>query len=103
MRSIAARRRVDFQTPVRYTLPMSSNDYIVITGGRNLNEEGEDKNIRKEEERSSRKALEDQGIFLDERGEQVLSNEPQDQFSKKLKDIGGIEILSSEEGENENE
>lgn len=77
---------------------MSSNDYIVITGSHNLNDDSEDEeDTRKEGEDSSRRALEGQGIFLDQEGDEPISAEPSDEFSKKLQELGGIEIISNED------
>lgn len=79
---------------------MSTDDYIVITGSHNLDE---DKNIdeapKTEEGEPSTKTLEKQGIFIDRKDKESLNVESHDDFSKILQEVSGIEILVSEDEE----
>ena len=83
-----------------------SDDYIIITGSRNLDEGSSDSDavVHEEKDDASLRALEGQGISIigNEHNEpHETSNEPEplDQFSRELMDEGGIEIVSADEEE----
>ncbi|MBI5400975.1 MAG: hypothetical protein HZB12_02580 [Candidatus Yonathbacteria bacterium] len=79
---------------------MSSDDYIIITESRNMGDDkGDTEGIQDEEVDSSRRALEGQGIFLDQENGEAMNLKPHDEFSKELKEVGGIEIITSGEGQ----
>ena len=86
---------------MRYTSPMSSNDYIIVVDSRDLGDDATntDTNIHEEADEASLRALEKQGIFLEESGDAVFSTEPRDNFSKELQDISGIEIVHEDDDE----
>lgn len=81
-----------------------SDDYIIITGSRNLDEgsSNSDATVHEEREDASLRALEGQGIsILDKEARQATNTDdkPRDQFSRELMDEGGIEIVSANEEE----
>lgn len=85
-----------------------SDDYIIITESHDLDNGPirSDVKIHEEKDDASLLALEKQGISIigDEYNEpQETNNEPEhfEQFSRELMDEGGIEIVSGEEGEEE--
>lgn len=85
-----------------------SDDYIIITGSRNLDEgsSNSDAVVHEEGEDASLRALEGQGISIigaEHNEPHETSNEPEhlDQFSRELMDEGGIEIVSGDESEEE--
>lgn len=76
---------------------MGANDYIIITSSQDLNEDQKaDEGMTKEEEDSSRHTLEAQGIFLDPEDMGPTPTGTHDEFSKQLQEIGGIEIIPTE-------
>lgn len=85
---------------------MAEDDYILITGSRNLSDLDDNQEIdeqtQKEGDAPSRLALEGQGVFLDIMGDDdtthVPNTVPHDDFSKELQELSGIEIIPSEEG-----
>lgn len=80
---------------------MKSDNYIIVTGSHNLNDDdqGTGEVANKEKDDSSRRVLEEQGIFLDQESSEPKNTDPSDEFTKQLQEIGGIEIIKSEEGE----
>lgn len=79
---------------------MSSNDYIIITESHDLSDDKgtiDETTTPKEGEESTRRMLEGQGIFLDQEGDETVSAESSDDFSKKLQELGGIEIIQNED------
>lgn len=78
----------------------SPNDYILVTGSRNLNDDVGDSNAKApEDDATSLHVLEGQGISILNEKESLASEEPRDQLSRELMDQGGIEIVSSDEEE----
>ena len=83
-----------------------SDDYIIITGSRNLDEgsSNSDAVVHEEGEDASLRALEGQGISIlgeETRQSTNTETEPRDQFSRELMDEGGIEIVTGDESEEE--
>jgi len=79
---------------------MKSDNFIIVTGSRNLgdDEKIEIENTNIEGDDSSRRVLEEQGIFLEQENNDSLEAEAShEEFSKKLQEIGGIEIIKSED------
>lgn len=84
---------------------MAEDDYILITGSHNLSDLNDNNDIneqaQKEGDASSRLALERQGVFLDIMDDSETahssSGAPQDDFSKELQELSGIEIIPNEE------
>lgn len=81
-----------------------TDDYIIITGSRNLNDDTANPDDRPsalegETEDVSLRTLQKQGIFLEKDTEPPVRAKPLDEFSKELFEQSGIEIVSSEEGE----
>ncbi|MFZ2303728.1 MAG: hypothetical protein WAV98_02990 [Minisyncoccia bacterium] len=86
----------------------SSDDYIIITESHNLDKGPirSDMKIHEEKDDASLRALEGQGISIiddDHNEPHKTSNEPEplDQFSRELMNEGGIEIVTGDEGEEE--
>lgn len=81
----------------------TSDDYIIVTESRNLDEsvESPDELALKgdEAEDLSRKAMQKQGIFLEQNKEPSVSTKSLDEFSKELLKESGIEIVPSDENE----
>jgi hypothetical protein len=79
----------------------SSNDYILVTGSRNLDDGSSDSDgkIQEEDEKASTSALEKQGVSILGDMSRPVSDEPRDQISKELFDESGIEIIDSDEEE----
>lgn len=77
----------------------SSDDYIIIEKGKNTSDDATDTdaNVHDEADEASLKALEKQGIFLAGEKDLPIKNESPDDFSKELRDLSGIEILSSDD------
>ena len=79
---------------------MKSDNFIIVTGSRNLgdDEKIETENTNIEGDDSSRRVLEEHGIFLEQENNDPLGAEAShEEFSKKLQEIGGIEIIKSED------
>ena len=79
---------------------MKSDNFIIVSGSRNLgdDEKIEIENTNIEGDDSSRRVLEEQGIFLEQENNDSLEAEAShEEFSKKLQEIGGIEIIKSED------
>ena len=81
----------------------SSDEYIVITGSRNLDDEADDSNPPPidESEDASFRAMESKGISIIEKTELPMSEEHLDNFSRDLLKEGGIEIVPNEYKEEE--
>lgn len=79
----------------------SQDDYILVTNSRNMGDDAVDQtdttDVHDKDEEASSRSLKDRGIILDDPKERALNVGSQDTFYQELKDIGGIEILSSEE------
>ena len=79
----------------------SSDDTIIITESHDLNEgpifSGTE--VKEEGEEASLRILENQGISIIFEEDTDVKTEPRDEFSQKLMDEGGVEIVSSEEEE----
>lgn len=78
-----------------------SDDYIIITESHDLDEgpirSGAD--IHEEKDDASLRALEGQGISIIGVEENLVNEEPRDQFTRELMNEGGIEIVSDDEEE----
>lgn len=82
----------------------AKDDYILVTDSRNMGDDAIDKanatDVSDKNEEAAARALKKRGIVIDTKGnESSIPVKSQDTFYQELKDIGGIEILSSEEGE----
>jgi len=78
----------------------SKNSYILIEDSRNLDDDAADNNPGTEEPKeASSKTLEDNGIFVDEKGEDEDTSSLKNDFSKELMDQTGVEIIPSKEDE----
>lgn len=77
------------------------DDDILFSESRNLSDDADDtdKAAQKETTAGAINALEKQGIFLEKKVDKPLREEPHDEFSKELKDIGGIEIIPNDDTE----
>lgn len=76
------------------------DDYILVTGSHNLNDDSGDSDTRApEDDETSLHVLERQGISILDEKELPIRTEPRDQLSRELMDQGGIEIISSDEEE----
>lgn len=77
---------------------MKEDDYIIVTGSHNLSDDKQDEgDTQQESDVASQHTLEEQGIFLDQQENETARPELQDEFSKKLQEISGIEILPNED------
>lgn len=75
---------------------MNKDDYIVITGSRDLNDDNkDDEYILEEDADSYRRALEEQGVFLDKEEVAPVITEALNDFSKTLQELGGVEIITT--------
>ena len=84
----------------------AKDDYILVTDSRDMGDDAIDKagatDVSDKNEEAAELALEKRGIVLESpQKESSVPIKSQDTFYQELKDIGGIEILSSEEGERE--
>ena len=77
------------------------NDYILVTGSRNLNDGSSDSDpeVHEEGEDASLNALAGQGISILQKEEVSVREEPRDQFSQELMSQGGIEIIQGDDEE----
>lgn len=79
---------------------MATNDYILITDSTNMDDNKDDEDEALEGVETSKSSLEGQGIFLDQEDPEFAETQPQemtDDFSEKLKELGGIEIIPSDD------
>ncbi|MBI3634247.1 MAG: hypothetical protein HY228_01360 [Candidatus Yonathbacteria bacterium] len=81
----------------------AKDDYILVTDSRNMGDDAVIKesttDINDKNEEAAELALKRRGIVIDNKGKELPAPiKSQDTFYQELKDIGGIEILSSEEG-----
>lgn len=87
---------------LRYNFHMTvPNTNISITDSHNLDEETSpaEKNAPKESEAASTRALEKQGIFLVNEIEHPERAKPLSEFSRDLAEVGGIEIMPTDDKE----
>ena len=78
-----------------------SDDYILVEDAKNLTDDSTTKtsDTKQENNEDSARTLEAQGIFIESSTEKSeTAPKHLDDFSRELQDIGGIEIVSSEEG-----
>ena len=84
----------------------AKDDYILVTNSRNMGDDAvvqeSTTDVSDKDEEAAELALKKRGIIIDNKKERPAPIKSQDTFYQELKDIGGIEILSSEEGENGN-
>lgn len=82
----------------------TDDSYILIEDSRNL-DDGDAKeqqgDIRDESEYASRRTLDQQGIFVETKTEDIETAEPIEGFSQRLLDQGGIEIIPDKESKEE--
>ena len=73
-------------------------DDIIITDSRDLNDNQvfSSTNVKNEGDEESMRTLESQGISILNKKDVELKAEPRDQFTKKLKEEGDIEIVQNE-------
>lgn len=82
----------------------SSDEYIIVTGSRNLDSGDSDESSlpHNEGEDASLRAMESTGISIIGEDEPFVDNdEPIDNFSQELLDEGGIEIVPNKDKEEE--
>ncbi len=83
----------------------AKDDYILVTNSRNMGDDAvvqtSATDVSDKDEEAAELALKKRGIIIDNsKKERPAPIKSQDTFYQELKDIDGIEILSSEEGEN---
>lgn len=81
----------------------AQDDYIIVTNSQNMGDDAVAQtnitDVNDKNEEVATLALKKRGIILDDqKKERPATLESPDTFYQDLKDIGGIEILSSEEG-----
>lgn len=80
----------------------AENDYIIVVDSKNTGDDPttKDTDAKQENNEDSQRTLEAQGIFI-EQGGTSPDTDPKhlENLTQELLDQGGIEIMSSEEGE----
>ena len=84
-------------------MPSSKDSYILIEDSRNLDDDVDENNPEKEEPKeASSKALENSGIFVEEgESEDEDDSSLKNDFSKELMDQTGVEIIPTDDKEDE--
>lgn len=81
----------------------TDDSYILIEDSRNLDEgEGErQSDLRDKNEDASQRTLDQQGVLVEPKVEDIETAEPIEGLSQRLLDQGGIEIIPNKEAEEE--
>jgi hypothetical protein len=79
----------------------SADKDILFTGSQNLSDDSapSTEDLTKEGADASIRALEKQGIFLEGKKDRPLRTKPREEFTQELQDMGGIEIIPSDDKE----